>query len=76
MINGTRFDKNVGADAHICPQPYGTSWYVEWDREMGCLYNISPFNKDMRTNHPARADVGIGPYNETFGAFHSPAPGF
>ena len=28
-LNGTQFSKNVGADAHIGPKPYGTSRYVE-----------------------------------------------
>jgi len=42
-------------------------WYVEWDREN----NISPFNRAWTLTNLARADVGIGPYNETWGAFHS-----
>ena len=45
--------------------------YVEWDKKMGYLYNISPFNQPMESPDPARADVGIGPYNETWGAYRS-----
>ena len=36
--------------------------YVERDKEMGYLYNISPFIQPMESTDPARADVGIGPY--------------
>ena len=43
-------------------KPYGTVCYVEWDKEMGYLYNISPFIQPMESTDPARADVGIGPY--------------
>ena len=29
-LNGTRFDMNVGDDAHIVPKPYGIARCVEW----------------------------------------------
>ena len=40
---------------------------VEWDG----WNNISPFNRAWTLTNPARDDVGIVPYNETWGAFHS-----
>ena len=51
--------------------PTKTSQYVEWDGEMRRSYNIFPFTHPWKYTVPPRDDVGIVPYNETFGASHS-----
>ena len=48
---------NVGGDAHIDPQPYATTLYVEWNK-----VKYSPIQWGTGVNPPGRGDVGIAPY--------------
>ena len=49
---------NVGVDAHIDPQPHGTTLYVEW----GGVNMTFPHSSGRGGEPIWRGDVGIAPY--------------
>ena len=66
-MNGSRSDRNVGGDAHIVP-PRWVSIRARLNGEM-VIYPV-PFNVQV-CRVRLRVDVGIDPYIETGGAYHS-----